>query len=161
MDSMPEELDNLERQIKQLEIAREALKREHDEQQLKSINTEISIAIVEKDTLKAKWKQEKEIVEKIQKSKANIESFKYAAEQAERNSDFGKVAELRYGKIKEEEKNISIYTEQLNALDENGKRLMKEEIDAEDIAESIAKSTGIPLSKMLQSEREKLLSLEG
>ena len=160
MDSMPEELDNLERQIKQLEIAREALKREHDEQQLKSINTEISIAIVEKDTLKAKWKQEKEIVEKIQKSKANIESFKYAAEQAERNSDFGKVAELRYGKIKEEEKNISIYTEQLNALDENGKRLMKEEIDAEDIAESIAKSTGIPLSKMLQSEREKLLSLE-
>ena len=160
MDSMPEELDNLERQIKQLEIAREALKREHDEQQLKSINTEISIAIVEKDTLKAKWKQEKEIVEKIQKSKANIESFKYAAEQAERNSDFGKVAELRYGKIKEEEKNISIFTEQLNALDENGKRLMKEEIDAEDIAESIAKSTGIPLSKMLQSEREKLLSLE-
>ena len=160
MDSMPEELDNLERQIKQLEIAREALKREHDEQQLKTINTEISIAIVEKDTLKAKWKQEKEIVEKIQKSKANIESFKYAAEQAERNSDFGKVAELRYGKIKEEEKNISIYTEQLNALDENGKRLMKEEIDAEDIAESIAKSTGIPLSKMLQSEREKLLSLE-
>ncbi|MCX8480705.1 MAG: AAA family ATPase, partial [Sediminibacterium sp.] len=160
MDSMPEELDNLERQIKQLEIAREALKRENDDQQLKTINTEISIAIVEKDTLKAKWKQEKEIVEKIQKSKANIESFKYAAEQAERNSDFGKVAELRYGKIKEEEKNISIYTEQLNALDENGKRLMKEEIDAEDIAESIAKSTGIPLSKMLQSEREKLLSLE-
>lgn len=160
MDSMPEELDNIERHIKQLEIAREALKRENDEQQLKSIHTEINIAVVERDTLKAKWKQEKEIVEKIQKSKANMESYKYAAEQAERNSDFGKVAELRYGKIKEEEKNIEIFTQELHALDENGKRLMKEEIDADDIAESVSKSTGIPLSKMLQSEKEKLLTLE-
>ena len=160
MDSMPEELDNLERQIKHLEIAREALKRENDHVQLKTINNEISFAIVERDTLKAKWKQEKEIVEKIQACKKNIENYKYAAEQAERNSDFGKVAELRYGKIKEEEKNIQHFTNQLNSLDINGKRMMKEEIDAENIAECVSKATGIPLAKMLQSEREKLLTLE-
>lgn len=158
MNSMPEELDKLERQIRQLEIEREAIKREHDEVKLKNLNTEIANLSVEKDTYVSKWKQEKEIVEKIQNGKASIEQLKQEAEQAERNGDYGKVAEIRYGKVKEQESLIAGYTEQLNALSE--KRLLKEEVDAEDIAESIAKATGIPVMKMLQSEREKLLHLE-
>ena len=158
MNSMPEELDKLERQIRQLEIEREAIKREHDEVKLKNLNTEIANLSVERDTYVSKWKQEKEIVEKIQNGKASIEQLKQEAEQAERNGDYGKVAEIRYGKVKEQETLIAGYTEQLNALSE--KRLLKEEVDAEDIAESIAKATGIPVMKMLQSEREKLLHLE-
>jgi ATP-dependent Clp protease ATP-binding subunit ClpB len=160
MNSMPEELDTLMRQIRQLEIEREAIKRESNEEQLKALNIEISNLLVQQDTLKAKWTEEKTVVEKVQKAKSNIEKFKQEAEQAERNGEYGKVAEIRYGKIKEEEKNIEIWTEELNALSESGKRLMKEEVDAEDIAENIAKATGIPVSKMMQSEREKLLHLE-
>lgn len=158
MNSMPEELDKLERQIRQLEIEREAIKREKDEAQLKDLSLEISVLSVERDTLKAKWKQEKEIVEKIQTAKANIDSLKTEAERAERDGDFGKVAEIRYGKIKNEEIAITELTNQLNSFSE--KRLLKEEVDAEDIAAAISKVTGIPLSKMLQSEREKLLNLE-
>ncbi|MDE3236539.1 MAG: ATP-dependent chaperone ClpB [Bacteroidota bacterium] len=158
MNSMPEELDKLERNIRQLEIEREAIKRENDEEKLKELSREISLLAVERDTLKAKWKQEKEIVEKIQTSKAAIETLKVEAERAERDGDFGKVAEIRYGKIKEEEKNIVLYSKELEAISE--RRLLKEEVDAEDIAENIAKATGIPVSKMLQSEREKLLNLE-
>ncbi|MBS1743349.1 MAG: ATP-dependent chaperone ClpB [Bacteroidetes bacterium] len=158
MNSMPEELDKLERQIRQLEIEREAIKREHDETKLKDLNTEIANLSVERDTYTAKWKQEKEIVEKIQNGKANIEHLKQEAEQAERNGDYGKVAEIRYGKIKEQELLISELTSQLNELSE--KRLLKEEVDGEDIAETVAKATGIPVAKMLQSEREKLLKLE-
>ena len=158
MNSMPEELDILERQIRQLEIEREAIKRENDEQKLKSLNTEIANLSVERDTYMSKWKDEKELVEKIQNGKAAIEQLKLEAEQAERNGDYGKVAEIRYGKIKEQETAIAALTEQLGALSE--KRLLKEEVDAEDIAESIAKATGIPVSKMLQGEREKLLNLE-
>jgi ATP-dependent Clp protease ATP-binding subunit ClpB len=158
MNSMPEELDKLERQIRQLEIEREAIKREQDEVKLKELNTEIANLSVERDTYMAKWKQEKEIVEKIQNGKASIEQLKQEAEQAERNGDYGKVAEIRYGKVKEQETLITDLTKQLNELSE--KRLLKEEVDAEDIAESIAKATGIPVSKMLQSEREKLLNLE-
>lgn len=158
MNSMPEELDKLERQIRQLEIEREAIKREKDEAQLKDLSLEISVLSVERDTLKAKWKQEKEIVEKIQNAKANIDSFKIDAERAERDGDFGKVAEIRYGKIKNEETAIAELTNQLDNFSE--KRLLKEEVDAEDIAAAISKVTGIPLSKMLQSEREKLLNLE-
>ena len=158
MNSMPEELDKLERQIRQLEIEREAIKREKDESQLKDLSLEISLLSVERDTLKAKWKQEKEIVEKIQNAKANIDSFKIDAERAERDGDFGKVAEIRYGKIKNEEVAIAELTHQLDNFSE--KRLLKEEVDAEDIAAAISKVTGIPLSKMLQSEREKLLNLE-
>ncbi|MFY7898740.1 MAG: ATP-dependent chaperone ClpB [Chitinophagaceae bacterium] len=158
MNSMPEELDKLERSIRQLEIEREAIKREKDEEQLKELSLEISLKSVERDTLKAKWIQEKEIVEKIQTAKANIEAFKAEAERAERDGNFGKVAEIRYGKIKEQETEIATLTTQLDSFSE--KRLLKEEVDAEDIAEAIAKATGIPLSKMLQSEREKLLSLE-
>lgn len=160
MNSMPEELDTLERQIRQLEIEREAIKREDDEEKLRELNIEISNLSVQRDTLKAKWINEKEIVEKIQHSKAAIETLKLEAEQAERNGDYGKVAEIRYGKIKEQEAQITSFTEQLNQLSEQSRRLMKEEVDAEDIAENVAKATGIPVSKMMQGEREKLLNLE-
>jgi ATP-dependent Clp protease ATP-binding subunit ClpB len=158
MNSMPEELDKLERQIRQLEIEREAIKRENDESKLKDLNTEIANLSVERDTYKSKWKEEKELVDKIQNGKAAIEKLKQEAEQAERNGDYGKVAEIRYGKVKDEETNITQLTGQLSSLSE--KRLLKEEVDAEDIAQSIAKATGIPVAKMLQSEREKLLHLE-
>ena len=160
MNSMPEELDTLIRQIRQLEIEREAIKRENNPEQLKALNIEISNLMVEQDTLKAKWSQEKELVDKVQKCKTNIEQFKQEAEVAERNGDYGKVAEIRYGKIKDEEIQLVAFTKQLNEFGTTGKRLMKEEVDAEDIAENIAKATGIPVSKMMQSEREKLLHLE-
>lgn len=158
MNSMPEELDKLERQIRQLEIEREAIKRENDDQKLKELNTEIANLSVERDTFKAKWKEEKDLVEKVQNAKAEIEQLKLEAEQAERNGDYGKVAEIRYGKIKEKEKIIDEYSQQLAALSD--KRIMKEEVDAEDIAETVAKATGIPVSRMMQSEKEKLLQLE-
>jgi ATP-dependent Clp protease ATP-binding subunit ClpB len=160
MNSMPEELDNLERQIRQLEIEREAIKRENDEDKLRLLGIEISNLSVERDTLKAKWQQEKELVDKIQNAKASIEQLKLEAEQAERNGDYGKVAEIRYGKVKEQEKVIADLTVQLNELSKHSKRLMKEEVDAEDIAENVAKATGIPVTRMMQSEREKLLNLE-
>jgi ATP-dependent Clp protease ATP-binding subunit ClpB len=160
MNSMPEELDELERRIRQLEIEREAIKRENDEEKLRELNTAIANLAVERDTLKAKWREEKELVEKIQSSKASIENLKQQAEQAEREGNYGKVAEIRYGKIKEEEKAIEDLQVQLNELSQNSRRLMKEEVDAEDIAESVAKATGIPVNKMLQSERDKLLQLE-
>ncbi|MEX6687746.1 ATP-dependent chaperone ClpB [Danxiaibacter flavus] len=158
MNSMPEELDKMERLIRQLEIEREAIKRENDESKLKDLNTEIANLSVERDTFKAKWKEEKELVEKVQNAKAGIEELKLEAEKAERNGDYGKVAEIRYGKIKEQEKLIADLSVQLSEISD--KRIMKEEVDAEDIAESVAKSTGIPVTKMLQSEREKLLNLE-
>ncbi|WP_460765898.1 ATP-dependent chaperone ClpB [Niabella terrae] len=158
MNSMPEELDRLDRQIRQLEIEREAIKRENDEEKLKQLNTDIANLSVERDTLKAKWTSEKELVDQIQESKAGIETLKLQAEQAEREGDYGKVAEIRYGKIKEEEARIAKLTTELQ--EESEKRLLKEEVDAEDIAESVAKSTGIPVAKMLQSDRDKLLHLE-
>jgi len=158
MNSMPEDLDILERQIRQLEIEREAIKRENDEVKLKQLNTDIANLSVERDTYMSKWKKEKELVEKVQSGKANIEQLKLEAEQAERNGDYGKVAEIRYGKVKEQEAVIAELMVQLDELSE--KRLLKEEVDAEDIAESIAKATGIPVTKMLQSEKEKLLNLE-
>jgi ATP-dependent Clp protease ATP-binding subunit ClpB len=160
MNSMPEELDKLERQIRQLEIEREAIKRENDDEKLKDLNTTLANLAVERDTLKAKWQEEKDLVEKIQNAKANIESLKLEAEKAEREGDYGKVAEIRYGRIKEQEGNIDNLQNELNELSSNSRRLMKEEVDAEDIAESVAKSTGIPVTKMLQSEKEKLLNLE-
>ena len=158
MNSMPEELDRLNRHIRQLEIEREAIKRENDTEKLKQLNTDIANLAVERDTIKAKWQEEKELVEKIQNGKAQIEALKVEAEKAERNGDYGKVAEIRYGKIKEEEGNIEKYTRELN--DNTESRLLKEEVDAEDIAESVAKATGIPVTKMLQSDKERLLHLE-
>ena len=158
MNSMPEELDKLERAIRQLEIEREAIKREKDEAKLKELNTEISNLSVQRDTFKAKWQQEKELVDKIQNAKAQIEYLTMSAEKAEREGDYGKVAEIRYGKLQQEEKVIGDYTSQLDEISE--KRLLKEEVDAEDIAESVAKATGIPINKMMQSEKDKLLNLE-
>ena len=158
MNSMPEELDKLERQIRQLEIEREAIKRENDTSQLHELNTEIANLSVARDTFKAKWKEEKEIVEKVQNAKAAIEQYKLEAEKAEREGDYGRVAEIRYGKIKEQEEIINKMSLQLSTLSE--KRLLKEEVDAEDIAENVAKATGIPVSRMMQGEREKLLHLE-
>jgi ATP-dependent Clp protease ATP-binding subunit ClpB len=158
MNSMPEELDTLERQIRQLEIEREAIKRENDETKLRELNTEIANLSVTRDTYKAKWNQEKELVDKVQNAKAEIDNLKQLAERAEREGDYGKVAEIRYGKIKEQEELIVKLTKEIE--DSGEKRLLKEEVDAEDIAESIAKATGIPVTKMLQSDKEKLLKLE-
>jgi ATP-dependent Clp protease ATP-binding subunit ClpB len=158
MNSMPEELDTLERQIRQLEIEREAIKRENDEAKLKELSTELANLAVQRDTLKAKWTEEKELVEQLQSAKATVEQLRQAAERAEREGDYGKVAEIRYGKIKEQEKIIEALSEQLSQTAE--KRLLKEEVDAEDIAETVAKATGIPVSRMMQSDREKLLHLE-
>lgn len=158
MNSMPEELDTLERQIRQLEIEREAIKRENDEKKLKELNTEIANLSVERDTYKAKWKEEKEVVEKVQAAKEQVEQLKQDAERAEREGNYGKVAEIRYGKIQQQEELISQLTSQL--INSTEKRLLKEEVDAEDIAESVAKATGIPVTKMLQSDKDKLLKLE-
>ncbi|GEP98127.1 ATP-dependent chaperone ClpB [Chitinophaga cymbidii] len=160
MNSMPEELDELERRIRQLEIEKEAIKRENDEDKLRELSAEIARLSDERNTFKSKWKEEKELVDKVQNAKAAIEDLKLAAEQAERNGDYGKVAEIRYGKIKEQEEQVLQLTVELNAISAQHKRLLKEEVDAEDIAENVAKATGIPVSRMLQSERDKLLTLE-
>lgn len=160
MNSMPEELDELERKIRQLEIEREAIKRENDESKLKQLNEDISLLNIERDTLKAKWLGEKEIVDSINQAKTSVEHYKQEAERAEREGNYGKVAELRYGKIKEEEAKVEALGLQLTEMDAQHKRLLKEEVDAEDIAENVAKATGIPVQRMLKSEREKLLHLE-
>ncbi|MCB0699637.1 MAG: ATP-dependent chaperone ClpB [Chitinophagales bacterium] len=160
LNSMPEELDELERRIRQLEIEREAIKRENDEVKLKNLNQELSLLNVERDTLKAKWLEEKEIVEQINAAKGKIEELKLEAEQAEREGDYGKVAEIRYGKLQEEEAKVEDLSDQLDEMSNDRNRLLKEEVDAEDIAENVAKATGIPVQRMLTSEREKLLNLE-
>ena len=160
LNSMPEALDELERRIRQLEIEREAIKRENDESKLKELGQDISMLTVQRDTLKAKWLNEKGIVDKINQSKNIMENLKLEAEQAEREGNYGRVAEIRYGKVQQEEANIEELSKQLNEMDVQHKRLLKEEVDAEDIAENVAKATGIPVQRMLQSEREKLLNLE-
>lgn len=160
MNSMPEELDELERRIRQLEIEREAIKRENDEEKLKVLSAEISVLTVQRDTLKAKWMNEKELVDQINHAKNQIEQYKQEAEKAEREGDYGRVAELRYGKVQEEEKKMDELSAQLNEMDSQHKRLLKEEVSAEDIAENVARATGIPVQRMLQSERVKLLHLE-
>lgn len=158
MNSMPEELDELDRRIRQLEIEREAIKRENDEEKLRMLSTEIANLSVERDTFKAKWTEEKEHAEKIQAAKAKIEDLKLEAEKAERDGDYGRVAEIRYGKMKEQEEAIAELTREMESFSE--KRLLKEEVDAEDIAENVARSTGIPVQRMMTSEREKLMHLE-
>ncbi len=160
LNSMPEELDELERRIRQLEIEREAIKREKDDAKLKELSHEISTFTVQRDTLKAKWLEEKEIVDKINNAKTNIEHLKLEAEQAEREGNYGRVAEIRYGKVQQEEAAIEQLSNQLHSMDGQTKRLLKEEVDAEDIAENVAKATGIPVQRMMTSEREKLLQLE-
>jgi ATP-dependent Clp protease ATP-binding subunit ClpB len=160
INSMPESLDELERKIRQLEIEREAIKREHDDEKLKVLSQEISLLHVERDTLKAKWLEEKSLVDQVNKAKSTMEQLKQDADRAERDGDYGLVAEIRYGKLKEKEALISKLNADLQEMDSHHKRLLKEEIDADDIAELIAKATGIPVQRMLQSDRDKLLHLE-
>ncbi len=159
MDSVPEELDEIERRIKQLEIEREAIKREKDTKKLESLGEEISNLKEKQSHLRAKWENEKSVINSIQKSKAQIEDYKVEAEEAERQGRYERVAELRYGKIKEAENDIENLQKELQKMKE-GESLIKEEVDSEDIAEVVARWTGIPVSKMLQSEREKLLHME-
>nr|WP_321487802.1 ATP-dependent chaperone ClpB [uncultured Draconibacterium sp.] len=159
IDSVPEELDEIQRRVKQLEIEREAIKRENDTRKLNSLNEEISNLKEEQSQLRAKWQSEKSVIEAIQKKKEEIESYKFEAEQAEREGDYGRVAELRYGKVKEVEAGIEKLQSELEEM-KKGENLIKEEVDTEDIAEVVARWTGIPVSKMLQSEREKLLHME-
>ncbi len=159
IDSLPEELDELQRKIMQLEIEREAIRREKDKEKENTLSKEIAELSEVRDELKAKWENEKSLIHGIQQEKENIEKYRLEAEQAERGGDYGKVAELRYGKIREAEQQLEVLKEKSHSL-QNEKSLLKEEVDAEDIAEVVAKWTGIPVSKMLQSDREKLLSLE-
>ncbi|MFH0866254.1 MAG: ATP-dependent chaperone ClpB [Bacteroidota bacterium] len=159
INSVPEELDEAERKIRQLEIEREAIKRENDKIKLNDLNETIANLNDERNILKVKWQAEKEEVDAIQKRKKEIESFKFEAEQAERSGDYGKVAELRYGRIKEAENDLELSNNKLREMQADA-ALIKEEVDAEDIAEVVSKWTGIPVNKMLQSEKEKLLNLE-
>ena len=160
MNSMPIELDVLERKIRQLEIEREAIKRENDIKKLEDLNREIAELSDERADMRAKWQGEKEVVEGIQKAKEQIEHLKFEAEQAERAGDYGKVAEIRYGKIQEADLLLKSFESKLAEMQTKGSQLIKEEVDSEDIAGVIAGWTGIPVARMLQSEREKLLHLE-
>ena len=159
INSKPEELDVLDRKIMQLEIEIEAIKREQDETKLKSLGLDLANLKEERNEIFAKWKSEKEVVENIQNVKQSIEDYKLEAERAEREGDYGKVAELRYGKIKEAQEQLNALQTQLQE-NQKGDSLIKEEVTHDDIAEVVAKWTGIPVTKMLQSEREKLLKLE-
>jgi len=159
MDSLPEELDELNRKIMQLEIEREAIRREKDKEKESILSKEIAELSEERNALKAKWESEKEVVHGIQKEKEHIDKLKFEAEQAEKAGDYGKVAEIRYGKITEAEKHLEEFKNKMKEM-QGEKSLLKEEVDSEDIAEVVAKWTGIPVSRMIQSEREKLLHLE-
>jgi ATP-dependent Clp protease ATP-binding subunit ClpB len=159
MNSVPEEIDVLERHIQQLEIEREAIKREGDEQRIKQLSGELDDLSKQRNDLRAKWQNERQMIEHIQEIKNRIEQFKTEAQQAERSGDYGRVAELRYGKIKEAETEMETIKQRLQAQQSEA-ALIKEEVTSDDIAEVVARWTGIPVSRMLQSEREKLLTLE-
>ena len=158
-DSLPEELDEIERRLKQLEIEREAIKREKDEAKLAQLNKEIAELKEQETSYKAKWQSEKELVNKIQQNKKEIEQLKFEADRAEREGDYGKVAEIRYGKLQALENEIKSIQEDLKRK-QGDNAMIKEEVTAEDIADVVSRWTGIPVSKMLQSERDKLLHLE-
>lgn len=158
-DSVPEELDELSRRLKQLEIEREAIKREKDEAKLQQLNKEISELKEQENSLKAKWQSEKNLVNKIQQNKQQIEQLKFEAERAEREGDYGKVAEIRYGRLQSLNEEIASIQEELKLM-QSGNAMIKEEVTADDIADVVSRWTGIPVSKMLQSERDKLLHLE-
>ncbi len=158
-DSVPEDLDEIERRLKQLEIEREAIKRENDQAKLEVLNKEIAELKEQESSYKAKWEAERGLVNRIQQNKSQIEQLKFEAERAEREGDYGKVAEIRYGKLKALEDEIRQIQEQLKDT-QGGEAMIKEEVTAEDIADVVSRWTGIPVSKMLQSEREKLLHLE-
>lgn len=159
INSKPTELDEIERKIMQFEIEREAIKRENDSKKLEILQEELANLQERRDSLMAKWTSEKEVVENIQNAKQEIEDLKLAAEQAERAGDFGKVAEIRYGRLQEVNQQIEQYKAELADLQSNSK-MIKEEVDADEVAEVVSKWTGIPVTKMLESEREKLLRLE-
>ncbi|HHX30996.1 MAG TPA: ATP-dependent chaperone ClpB [Bacteroidales bacterium] len=159
VDSVPEELDEIMRRVKQLEIEREAIKRENDLPKLELLTKQIEELKTEETEYKAKWQSEKELINKIQQAKIDIEDAKFEADKAEREGDYGKVAELRYGKIKEKETDIEALQTELHVR-QGSRAMIKEEVDAEDIADVVSRWTGIPVNKMLQSEREKLLNLE-
>jgi ATP-dependent Clp protease ATP-binding subunit ClpB len=160
INSKPEELDVLDRKIMQLEIEIEAIKREKDESKLKVLGMDLANLKDDRNEVFTKWKSEKDVVDNIQTVKTEIEDFKYEAERAEREGDYGKVAEIRYGKIKEAQERLDVFQKQLVENQSGGSSLIKEEVTREDIAEVVAKWTGIPVMKMLQGEREKLLKLE-
>jgi ATP-dependent Clp protease ATP-binding subunit ClpB len=159
MNSVPESIDEIERRIKQLEIEREAIKREGDKVKLDALSKEIANLLEERNSLRAQWLEEKGIIEKIQENKKAIDGYKLEAEDAERRGDYGKVAELRYGRIKEAEEAIEFLKGEL-AEKQVDLALIKEQVESGDIAEVVARWTGIPISRMLQGEREKLLALE-
>ena len=159
IDSVPESLDEVSRRIKQLEIEREAIKRENDKGKLEQLNKEIADLKDEETKLKAQWQSEKEQINKIQQNKIDIENLKFEADKAEREGDYGKVAEIRYGKIKQKEEEIREVQEKLKTM-QGASAMIKEEVDSEDIADVVSRWTGIPVSKMMQSEKEKLLHLE-
>ncbi len=158
VDSKPDELDNLDRQIKQLEIEREAIKRENDTEKLKGIEEQLKTLKAQSSEMEARWNKEKGYVATIQNEKAHIEEMKHEAEVAEREGNYGKVAEIRYGKIQQSEANIKAAQDALHSM--SGDSMIKEEVDEDDIAEVVARWTGIPVTKMMQSERDKLLHLE-
>ena len=159
VDSVPEELDEISRKIKQLEIEREAIKRENDTQKLEQIGKELAELKEQENAYKAKWQSEKSLVNKIQQNKVEIENLKFEAEKAEREGDYGRVAEIRYGKLQALNQEIEQTQQQLHQM-QGDNAMIKEEVDAEDIADVVSRWTGIPVSKMLQSEKEKLLHLE-
>ena len=159
VDSVPEELDEISRKIKQLEIEREAIKRENDKPKLEIIGKELAELKEQEKSFKAKWQSEKTLMDKIQQNKVEIENLKFEAEKAEREGDYGKVAEIRYGKLQALDKEIEDTQKQLRDM-QGDKAMIKEEVDAEDIADVVSRWTGIPVSKMLQSEKDKLLHLE-
>ncbi|HRE96923.1 MAG TPA: ATP-dependent Clp protease ATP-binding subunit, partial [Flavobacteriales bacterium] len=159
INSKPEELDELDRRIMQLEIEREAIKRENDEKKLAALNQELANLNDQRDQFMAKWKAEKDVVDSIQQMKTGIEQLKLEADQAEKNGDYGKVAEIRYGRVQESERKLEELKKQLLDLQANSK-MIKEEVTSEEIAEVVSKWTGIPVSKMIESEKEKLLRLE-
>jgi ATP-dependent Clp protease ATP-binding subunit ClpB len=160
MNSVPEDIDNLNRHIRQLEIEREAIRRENDEQRVEKLTREIEELKSKESALRAKWQGERDILQKIQQNKDSIEHLKIEAQQAERAGDYGRVAEIRYGKIVEAEKQIEALQEQLRLTTTSGEAMIKEEVDAQDIAEVVSRWTGIPVQRMLSSEREKLLNME-
>ena len=159
MNSVPEEIDNLERRMRQLEIEREAIRREGDQQRIDALNKEIADLKSKDSEMRAKWQGERDILKRIQENKDSIERLKIEAQQAERQGDYGRVAEIRYGKIVEAQKQIDALQHELRISTANGS-MIKEEVDAQDVAEVVSKWTGIPVTRMLASEREKLLNLE-
>ena len=160
MNSVPEDIDNLDRRIRQLEIEREAIRRENDEQRVENLTRDIEELKSKEAALRAKWQGERDLLQKIQQNKDSIESLKVEAQQAERQGDYGRVAEIRYGKIVEAEKQIAALEEELRLTTASGDAMIKEEVDAQDIAEVVSRWTGIPVQRMLSSEREKLLNME-